>query len=70
MARSRRDIQKILRAYKSPSFPGSFMSAKKFRQGLKERLRIDIGLRELEDILEKDISYEMSKVRRRNPNKR
>ena len=70
MTRSRREIRKILRYYRTPSFPASFMAAKKFRHALKERLGIDIGLRELEDILEKDLSYQMSKVRGKNPNKR
>ena len=70
MPRSSRDIRKILRYYKTPNFPGSFMSAKKFRHALKERLGINIGLRELENILDKDLSYQMSKVKPKNPNKR
>ena len=70
MSRTRRDVQKILKYYKSPFFPASFSSAKKFKHALKERLGIEIGLRELEDILDKHLSYEMSKVRRKNPNTR
>ena len=70
MPRSRRDIKKILRYYRTPSFPGSFSSAKKLRYALKERLGMDIGLKELEDILDKDLSRQMSKIRPLNPNKR
>ena len=70
MPRSRRDIKKILRYYRTPSFPGSFSSAKKLRYALKERLGMDIGLKELEDILDKDLSRQMSKIRPLNPDKR
>ena len=70
MTRSHRDIRKILKYYRTPSFPGSFSSARKLRHALKERLGMEIGLRELEDILDKDLSHQMSKIRPLNPNKR
>ena len=56
MTRSRREVTKILKSYRTPSFPGSFSSAQKFRHALRERLGIDIQLGELKDILEKDLS--------------
>ena len=67
---SRRDVRKILKAYKTPWFPGSYSSPQKFIKGVRERLRIDVGLRELKDILEKDLAFQMSKVKPLNPNKR
>ena len=70
MTRSQREIKKIRKYYSLPSFPASFTSTKKFRKALKDRLGIDIGIRELEDILYKDLAYQMSKVRPKNPTQR
>ena len=70
MARSSREVTKILKSYRTPSFPGSFSLVQKFRHALRDRLGIDIQLGELKDILEKDLSYQMSKVRKKNPNQR
>ena len=65
MARSSREVTKILKSYRTPSCPGSFSSVQKFRHALRDRLGIDIQLGELKDILEKDLSYQMSKVRKK-----
>ena len=70
MAVSRRDVRKILKPYKTPWFPGSYSSPQKFIRGVRDRLRIDLGLRELKDILEKNLAFQMSKVKPLNPNKR
>ena len=64
MPRSQQEVKKILSYYKKPSFAASFSSPEKFKYALKEHLGIDIGLRELRDILEKDLAYNMSKVKK------
>ena len=70
MTLSRQEIKNILRLYKNIGFPASFSSASKFRRALKDHENIKVGLRELEDILNNDLSTQMQKVKPRNPKMR
>ena len=67
MTLSQQEIKNILRLYKDIGFPASYSSAAKFRRALKDHENIEIGLRELEDILNNDLSRQMQKVKPRNP---
>ena len=70
MARSHQEIKKILRLYKTLEFPGSFSSARKFKRALKDHAKIEISLKDLEAILNNDLTTQMSKVKPLNPKMR
>ena len=68
--RVRGDEKRILRLWNSPSFPGSFTSARRFKEELKKHAGIEIGQKMLENILNKDLAYQMSRTRVKNPHKK
>ena len=70
MTRSRVEIKKILRLYKTLAFPGSFSTVEKFRRALKDHELIDISSKELKEILKNDLERQMQSVKPRNPKMR
>ena len=67
---NQKEKNKIIRLYNKLSFPASFSSPRKFKRSLLENEGIEIGERALRKILEDDLSYKLSKVKPRNPNRR
>ena len=66
MPLSRKEVKEIISHYRNPEFPGSFAGALKFKHALKEHLGINVKQRELQNILDKDLAYNMEKVKKKS----
>ena len=69
MPRLRNDEERIIRLWKSIDFPGSFGNSKDFRRELKKHANINISQRALDDIIHKDLVYQMSHIKRQRNSK-
>ena len=67
---NQREKNRILKLYNTPSYPGSFCSARKFRHSLLQNENINISEKALNAILQEDLVFKMTRVRPRNPNQR
>ena len=71
MVCSRAEVRKIIRLWKTISFPGSFSNPVKFRRALQDHApEINVSLGELKNILNNDLSRQMQSVKPRNPKMR
>ena len=63
MPRLRNQEAKILKLWKSISFPGAFSNSLSFCKELKKHANIDISQKALDELIHKDLVYQMSHIK-------